>query len=149
MPLCKNDRKKSYKGDEPSPKGLGYCAHAEKVGVTKKGKDGNKWKIETTSKGVKRWVKQKSKLLKKNRIKKINKNVNIDNMNKYTGKIILIQLPKNVRPRYRWIVRKREDGRFIVRAPHANVLVRNLKYKRDTDFGKESLLPLGSKIYRY
>ena len=141
MPLCKNDPKKSYKGDEPSPKGLGYCAHAEKVGVTKKGKDGNKWKIETTSKGVKRWVKQKS-----NTIKKINKN---DNMNKYIGKIILIQLPKNVRPRYRWIVRKREDGRFIVRAPHANVLIRNLKYKRDTDFGKELLLPLGSKIYKY
>ena len=82
-------------------------------------------------------------------MKKINKNVNIDNMNKYTGKIILIQLPKNVRPRYRWIVRKREDGRFIVRAPHANVLVRNLKYKKDIDFGKESLLPLGSKIYKY
>ena len=141
MPLCKNDPKKSYKGDEPSPKGLGYCAHAEKVGVTKKGKDGNKWKIETTSKGVKRWVKKKY-----NTIKKINKN---DNMNKYIGKIILIQLPKNVRPRYRWIVRKREDGRFIVRAPHANVLIRNLKYKRDTDFGKELLLPLGSKIYKY
>ena len=35
MPKCKNDPKKSYKGDEPSPKGLGYCAHAEKVGVTK------------------------------------------------------------------------------------------------------------------
>ena len=59
MPLCKNDPKKSYKGDEPSPKGLGYCAHAEKLGVSKKGKDGNIWKIETTSKGVKRWVKQK------------------------------------------------------------------------------------------
>jgi len=59
MPLCKNDPKKSYKGNEPSPKGLGYCAHAEKLGVSKKGKDGNIWKIETTSKGVKRWVKQK------------------------------------------------------------------------------------------
>ena len=62
MPFCKNDPKKSYKGDEPSPKGLGYCAHEEKVGVTKKGKDGNIWKIEATSKGVKRWVKQNSKI---------------------------------------------------------------------------------------
>ena len=61
MPLCKNDPKKSYKGDEPSPKGLGYCAHAEKLGVSKKGKDGNIWKIEATSKGVKRWKKQITK----------------------------------------------------------------------------------------
>ena len=66
MPKCKNDPKKSYKGDEPSPKGLGYCAHAEKVGVTKKGKDGNKWKIEATSKGVKRWVKQNNKKIPNN-----------------------------------------------------------------------------------
>ena len=66
MPKCKNDPKKSYKGNEPSPKGLGYCAHAEKVGVTKKGKDGNKWKIEATSKGVKRWVKQNNKKIPNN-----------------------------------------------------------------------------------
>ncbi len=46
MPICKNDPKKTYKGNEPSPKGLGYCAHAEKLGVIRKGKDGNKWKIE-------------------------------------------------------------------------------------------------------
>ena len=58
MPTCKNDPIKSYKGNEPSPKGLGYCAHAEKIGKIKKGKDGNKWKIETTLKGVKRWIKQ-------------------------------------------------------------------------------------------
>lgn len=35
MPNCKNDSKKSYKGTEPSPKGLGYCAHASKVGLKK------------------------------------------------------------------------------------------------------------------
>ena len=50
---------------KPSPKALGYCAHAEKVGIIKKGKDGNKWKIEATSKGVKRWVKQNSKITSK------------------------------------------------------------------------------------
>jgi hypothetical protein len=61
MPICKNDPKKSYKGTEPSPKGLGYCAHAEKLGSTKKGLDGNQWKIESTAQGVKRWVKQSSK----------------------------------------------------------------------------------------
>ena len=43
MPLCKNDSTRSYKGTEPSPKGFGYCAHAEKVGVNRKGKDGNIW----------------------------------------------------------------------------------------------------------
>ena len=36
MPICKNDPKKSYKGTEPSPKGLGFCAHAEKLGTDKK-----------------------------------------------------------------------------------------------------------------
>ena len=31
MPKCKNDPIRSYIGNEPSPKGLGYCAHAEKL----------------------------------------------------------------------------------------------------------------------
>ena len=61
MPICKNDPKKSYKGTEPSPKGLGFCAHAEKLGSTKKGLDGNQWKIESTAQGVKRWVKKSKK----------------------------------------------------------------------------------------
>ena len=61
MPICKNDPKKSYKGTEPSPKGLGFCAHAEKLGSTKKGLDGNLWKIESTAQGVKRWVKKSKK----------------------------------------------------------------------------------------
>ena len=53
---------------EPSPKGLGYCAHAEKLGITKKGLDGNNWKIESTAQGVKRWVKQSSKSSSKSEI---------------------------------------------------------------------------------
>ena len=52
MPYCKNDHKKSYKGDEPSPKGLGYCAHSENIGTIKNGKDGNKWIIIVTYKGI-------------------------------------------------------------------------------------------------
>jgi len=43
MPICKNDPKKSYKGTEPSPKELGYCAHSEKLDKVRKGKDGNTW----------------------------------------------------------------------------------------------------------
>ena len=61
MPYCKNDPKKTYKGDEPSPKGFGYCAHSENIGTIKNGKDGNKWIISVTSKGVKRWTKYETK----------------------------------------------------------------------------------------
>jgi hypothetical protein len=64
MPLCKKDKTKSYKGTEPSPKGLGYCAHSEKEGTIMKGTDGNNWKCSTG-----RWVKMKEykidKLIKK------------------------------------------------------------------------------------
>lgn len=56
MPKCKNDMKRYYKGIEPSPKGLGYCAHAEKQGSKRKGKDGNMWIIKVV-KDSKRWFK--------------------------------------------------------------------------------------------
>lgn len=61
MPNCKNDSKKTYKGTEPSPKGLGYCAHVSKVGLRKKGKDGNMWVVKKISNGSKRWVKYSKK----------------------------------------------------------------------------------------
>lgn len=77
MPLCKNDSNRTYNGDESSPKGLGYCAHAEKLGILKKGKDGNIWKNEVTIKGVKRWIKHKSKILKEEKNNKIEEK-NID-----------------------------------------------------------------------
>jgi hypothetical protein len=54
---CKNDSTKSYKGDEPSPKGLGYSASAEEVDCEMLGKDGNLWVVSQT-KTCKRWVKQ-------------------------------------------------------------------------------------------
>ena len=66
MPFCKNDPKKSYKGTEPSPKGLGYCAHSENVGKIMKGLDGNKWIISKTSQGVKRWIKYSNEKVIKN-----------------------------------------------------------------------------------
>ena len=44
MPYCLNNPKRTYKGNEPSPKGLGYCASGEKEGTKMKGKDGNMWK---------------------------------------------------------------------------------------------------------
>jgi len=71
MPKCKNDESKSYKGDEPSPKGLGYCAHAEPEGSRKKGKDGNMWEARTVDSGSKRWIKMNENKLKKSAEKKI------------------------------------------------------------------------------
>ena len=57
MPKCKNNPKKSYKGTEPSPKGLGWCAGSMKDKTKKKGKDGNMWIIKTVSDGSTRWAK--------------------------------------------------------------------------------------------
>ena len=68
-------------------------------------------------------------------------------MEKSIGKVILVSTPSNKRPRYRWIVKKREDGRYIVRNPKIGILIRELKLKREEDFGKEELLPLRSKPY--
>ena len=69
MPKCKNDSKRNYTGKEPSPKGLGYCGHAEKIGQKRKGKDGNMWVIKKTKTGVKRWVKINPKQSKKLNLK--------------------------------------------------------------------------------
>lgn len=51
MPYCINNNKKTYTGNEPSPKGLGYCASAEKEGTKMKGQDGNIW-IKSNGKWV-------------------------------------------------------------------------------------------------
>ena len=46
---CKNydgsEKVGYYKGNEPSPKGLGYCAKYEVEGTQTFGKDGNLWQI--------------------------------------------------------------------------------------------------------
>ena len=63
----------------------------------------------------------------------------------YVGKVLLVDLPGANRPRYRWFVKKREDNRYIVRTPKIGVKISNLTRKRDTDFGKETLLPLSAK----
>lgn len=67
MPLCLKDSKSSYKGNEPSPKGFGYCAHCEKVGTLRFGLDGNEWIVAKNKKNIKRWVIYK-RILKKNNI---------------------------------------------------------------------------------
>ena len=71
------------------------------------------------------------------------------NFNRYINKVILVKLPNNKKPRYRWIVKKNEKGRYIVRAPKKGVLIRDLQFKRDNDYGKEHLLPLESYLFKY
>lgn len=56
MPKCKNDPSRRYKGNEPSPKGLGFCAHSEPIGSTRHGKNGKRWKVKQVKGGTKRWV---------------------------------------------------------------------------------------------
>jgi len=58
MPTCKNDPSKKYKDTEPSPKGIGWCAHSEKEGKVRKGKDGKQWIVKKVKNGSKRWVKK-------------------------------------------------------------------------------------------
>jgi len=53
--VCNCDNKHKYKGTEPSPKGLGYCAHCTPLNITMKGADGNLWENQEYAKG-KRWV---------------------------------------------------------------------------------------------
>jgi hypothetical protein len=76
MPKCINDLNKSYIGNEPSPKGLGFCAHAEKIGTIKKGKDGNMWIIKKTNNLIHRWIKITDKIISE---KKTNDKQNPDN----------------------------------------------------------------------
>ena len=52
--VCNCDHKRKYKGTEPSPKGLGYCAHCTPLNITMKGADGNLWENKEYKKG-KRW----------------------------------------------------------------------------------------------
>lgn len=61
MPKCINNPQKSYIGNEPSPKGRGYCASSEKIGSKKIGLDGNMWIV---SKDNKRWIKQNKTVYK-------------------------------------------------------------------------------------
>uniref|UniRef100_A0A6C0LXZ6 Uncharacterized protein n=1 Tax=viral metagenome TaxID=1070528 RepID=A0A6C0LXZ6_9ZZZZ len=67
MPKCKNDPDSNYIGNEPSPKGLGFCAHAEKVNTIKKGRDGNIWIIKSNN-NIKKWFKHNDNKKKVNDI---------------------------------------------------------------------------------
>lgn len=69
------------------------------------------------------------------------------NLDKYIGQTIYVIIPSNKYPTWRWIVRKREDGRYIVRNPKIGVKIRNLYLHKNSDYEKETLLPKGSKVF--
>lgn len=56
MPQCVNDPSANYIGTEPSPKGRGYCAHAEKIGSRKRGLDGCMWVVTRDKNNRPRWT---------------------------------------------------------------------------------------------
>ena len=56
MNYCVNDGNSTYTGKEPSPKGLGYCAHAVKLGEIMIGKNKKEWIIVETKNKIKKWV---------------------------------------------------------------------------------------------
>ena len=64
---------------------------------------------------------------------------------KYLGKVQPIFLNKKKKKEgrsvWRWIVEKREDGRYLARTPKSGILIRDLYKKRDADYGPPSLLP--------
>jgi len=71
-----------YNGSEPSPKGLGYCAHAEKLYNVMEGLDENEWYVSKVG-DSKRWklLKIPSQWFKK--FEKLNKQVKLDTSNNY------------------------------------------------------------------
>ena len=66
MRRCINDSKKTYTGDEPSPKGFGYSAGSLNPGHKQLGKDGNMWIIVRTS-NCNKWVKDKTSNLEESK----------------------------------------------------------------------------------
>jgi hypothetical protein len=87
MPKCKNIKTKSYTGTEPSPKGLGYCASGENVGVKKKGRDKCMWIVKKISNGTKRWFKYKKEIKIKYKIGEDNF-LDISDVNKNKKRIV-------------------------------------------------------------
>ena len=77
MPFCKNDKSRTYTGNEPSPKGNGYCAHAEKLFSIKNGQDGYDWIVKETKSGVKKWERLVIPKLFVAKFKKLSKTVKL------------------------------------------------------------------------
>ena len=71
---------------------------------------------------------------------------NKNNFDKYIGKVVLLKHPKNNKPRYFWIVRKK-NNRYIIRSPKIGILINDLNKLKDKDFGPEKIMPTGTKLF--
>ena len=96
MPICKNNNKKNYTGEEPSPKGLGYCASSEKEGTKMKGKDGNIW-IKKNG----RWIKFKNDLTNEKKLSNKSKITNKPDINKPDNKKFSLEKLKELIKKYK------------------------------------------------
>ena len=138
MPTCKNDPSKKYKGTEPSPKGLGWCAHGEKESKVRKGKDGKEWIVKKVKNGSKRWMKSI------NVNKKYSQNCNkfvIYEKKKKIGFSVLVGI-KSSKDRYihKWVnYNKFEDK--LTKIPTGYLLRKiTTKFINDSYCGKKTLL---------
>jgi len=66
---------------------------------------------------------------------------------RHVGKFSYVKLPNTVRFVWRWVVSKREDGRYLVRIPKKTLSVAQASRKHTKDFSKEGLLPVGAVFY--
>ena len=93
-------------------------------------------------KGLIKKINKTYKKTNKKRTRKTNKK----NFDKYIGKVVYLKLPKNKWHQIFWIVRKNENGRYIIRSPKIGVLLNDLNKLRDSDYGPEKIMPLNTKI---
>ena len=84
---------------------------------------------------------------KRRSTKKKSTRKNKNNFDKYIGEVVLLKIPKNKRPRWFWIVKKKDNGRYITRSSKIGILIKDLGKKRNNDFGPEKLMPLGTKLF--
>ena len=89
--------------------------------------------------------KRKGSIKKFNKTKK--KKIIYKNFDKYIGKVIYLKLPKNKWHQIFWIVRKNKNSKYIIRSPKIGVLLNDLNKLRDSDYGPEKLMPIGTKIF--
>jgi hypothetical protein len=110
MPKCKNGHG-TYKGTEPSPKGLGYCAKHEKVNSKKFGLNGYVWIVKQTKKGIKRWIPLPSSKPQKRKIKDLPLNIRLiigyhydrpENPKKHTTKLTKKQIHDLIKQKIVW-----------------------------------------------
>ena len=99
----------------------------------------NKKIISKSRKSIKKSTKKSIKKSTKKSTKK-------SKLDKYIDKVLFVKLPNNKRRRYRWITRKNDKGRYYARAPKIGILLKNLNLKRNSDYNKETMLPVNTII---